>query len=286
MLRLAFRHRARDERARPHAHERGGAAVGRHARSARRSTCRPTIRSRSSRTSTSTRGRRGSRASPRIGPNAVLGAVLSVADATAGGGAGGPRPDRSRSPHAPAGRGRAAAREPALARPARAPQRQSVLDVRGASPARRLRRLHRPRRERPPRVRSRCGSTAPSSRAASERSPRRCRWTCAPRIVAGSTRSCARSHAPTGDDGFDLAMPPDGTKVRVPSLVAGFAALVRYRCDELGAFDDDGAASPVMDALMAPEGAQGGTRRHAELDGGRGQPRHRRRLRDVPEGAR
>ena len=38
----------------------------------------------------------------------------------------------------------------------------------------------------------------------------------------------------TGDDGFDLAMPPDGAKVRVPSLVAGFAALVRYRCDELG----------------------------------------------------
>jgi ribonucleoside-diphosphate reductase alpha chain len=63
----------------------------------------------------------------------------------------------------------------------------------------------------------------------------------------------------TGDDGFDLAMPPDGAAVRVPSLVAGFAALVRYRCDELGAFDDASAASPVMDALMAPKEPKAGT---------------------------
>jgi ribonucleoside-diphosphate reductase alpha chain len=69
-------------------------------------------------------------------------------------------------------------------------------------------------------------------------------------------RALART---TGDDAFDLAMPPDGTKVRVPSLVAGFAALVRYRCDELGAFDDAGAASPVMDALMAPKEPKAGT---------------------------
>jgi ribonucleoside-diphosphate reductase alpha chain len=63
----------------------------------------------------------------------------------------------------------------------------------------------------------------------------------------------------TGDDAFDLAMPPDGIKVRMPSLVAGFAALVRYRCNELGAFDDEGAASPVMDALMAPKEPKAGT---------------------------
>jgi ribonucleoside-diphosphate reductase alpha chain len=61
-----------------------------------------------------------------------------------------------------------------------------------------------------------------------------------------------------GDDGFELAMPPDGAKFRVPSLVAGFAALVRYRCDELGAFDDASAASPVMDALMAPKEPKAG----------------------------
>ena len=39
-----------------------------------------------------------------------------------------------------------------------------------------------------------------------------------------------------GDDGFEMAMPPDGRKVRVPSLVSGFAKLIRYRCNELGAF--------------------------------------------------
>jgi ribonucleoside-diphosphate reductase alpha chain len=37
-----------------------------------------------------------------------------------------------------------------------------------------------------------------------------------------------------GDDGFEMAMPPDGRKLRVPSLVSGFAELIRYRCDELG----------------------------------------------------
>jgi ribonucleoside-diphosphate reductase alpha chain len=55
----------------------------------------------------------------------------------------------------------------------------------------------------------------------------------------------------SGDDAFDMAMPPNGEKVRVPSLVSGFAKLVRYRCNELGAFDDDRrGGTPVMDALI------------------------------------
>jgi len=55
----------------------------------------------------------------------------------------------------------------------------------------------------------------------------------------------------SGDDAFDMAMPPDGEKVRVPSLVSGFARLVRYRCNELGAFaEDHNGATPVMDALI------------------------------------
>ncbi|MCC7040066.1 MAG: ribonucleoside-diphosphate reductase, adenosylcobalamin-dependent [Burkholderiales bacterium] len=62
----------------------------------------------------------------------------------------------------------------------------------------------------------------------------------------------------SGDDGFDLVMPPDGNKVRCPSLVAGFAALVRYRCNELGAFDDRDAPSPVMDALMTAKEPKAG----------------------------
>ena len=54
-----------------------------------------------------------------------------------------------------------------------------------------------------------------------------------------------------GDDGFDMAMPPDGRKVRVPSLVSGFAKLIRFRCNELGAFAGEGSGkTPVVDALM------------------------------------
>lgn len=52
------------------------------------------------------------------------------------------------------------------------------------------------------------------------------------------------------DDGFILAMPGSKTPIRVPSVVAGFAALVRYRCDELGFFD--GALhTPILDALLS-----------------------------------
>jgi ribonucleoside-diphosphate reductase alpha chain len=60
-----------------------------------------------------------------------------------------------------------------------------------------------------------------------------------------------------GDDGFDLAMPPHGTRVRVPSLVAGFARLVQYRCEQLGAFTDPGP-TPVLDALMSPKEPKAG----------------------------
>ncbi len=61
-----------------------------------------------------------------------------------------------------------------------------------------------------------------------------------------------------GDDGFDLAMPPDGKPLRVPSLVAGFARLVHHRCEELGAFAHPGP-TPVLDALMSPKEPKTGT---------------------------
>ena len=61
-----------------------------------------------------------------------------------------------------------------------------------------------------------------------------------------------------GDDGFDLAMPPDGRPVRVPSLVAGFARLVHHRCEELGVFARAGP-TPVLDALMSPKEPKTGT---------------------------
>ncbi len=61
-----------------------------------------------------------------------------------------------------------------------------------------------------------------------------------------------------GDDAFELAMPPDGRKVGVPSLVSGFAKLIRYRVNELGAFDGEGGKTPVIDALMGTKEPKAG----------------------------
>jgi ribonucleoside-diphosphate reductase alpha chain len=54
-----------------------------------------------------------------------------------------------------------------------------------------------------------------------------------------------------GDDAFDCPMPPGGKPVRVPSLVAAFARIVRYRVEQLGALAKDEGKSPVLDALFA-----------------------------------
>lgn len=57
----------------------------------------------------------------------------------------------------------------------------------------------------------------------------------------------------SGADAFEIAMPPQGDKKPVPSLVAGFAKLVRHRCDALDTFVDLGStaiATPVVDALI------------------------------------
>ncbi|OGA25398.1 MAG: ribonucleoside-diphosphate reductase, adenosylcobalamin-dependent [Betaproteobacteria bacterium RIFCSPLOWO2_02_FULL_67_26] len=54
-----------------------------------------------------------------------------------------------------------------------------------------------------------------------------------------------------GDDAFDCPMPPEGEPQRVPSLVAAFARIVRYRVDQLGAFAKTDGRSPVLDALFA-----------------------------------
>ncbi len=55
----------------------------------------------------------------------------------------------------------------------------------------------------------------------------------------------------SGDDAFDCPMPPDGTAQRVPSMVAAFARIVRYRVDRLGALAKTDGPSPVLDALFA-----------------------------------
>jgi ribonucleoside-diphosphate reductase alpha chain len=62
-----------------------------------------------------------------------------------------------------------------------------------------------------------------------------------------------------GDDAFDCPMPPDGEARRVPSLVAAFARIVRYRVDELGAFSKADGDSPVLEALYAKKEPKTGT---------------------------
>jgi ribonucleoside-diphosphate reductase alpha chain len=64
----------------------------------------------------------------------------------------------------------------------------------------------------------------------------------------------------TGGLPITVAMPPRGEKVTFGSATAALAALVKYRCKELGAFERLGA-TPVLDALMSDEeprtGAEG-----------------------------
>jgi len=63
-----------------------------------------------------------------------------------------------------------------------------------------------------------------------------------------------------GDDAFDMPMPPDGEVRRMPSLVAAFAHLLKYRIEELGALEvSDGVTTPMMDALFAKKEPKTGT---------------------------
>jgi ribonucleoside-diphosphate reductase alpha chain len=62
-----------------------------------------------------------------------------------------------------------------------------------------------------------------------------------------------------GDDAFDCPMPPDGAVQRVPSMVAAFARIVRYRVDQLGTLAKADGPSPVLDALFARKEPKTGT---------------------------
>jgi ribonucleoside-diphosphate reductase alpha chain len=62
-----------------------------------------------------------------------------------------------------------------------------------------------------------------------------------------------------GGDAFDCALPPHGEPVRVPSMVAAFARIVRYRVDQLGAFTHEEGPAPVLDALFAKKEPKTGT---------------------------
>lgn len=61
-------------------------------------------------------------------------------------------------------------------------------------------------------------------------------------------------------DPFEMAMPPDGHPLQVPSATAAFAKLVEWRYNQLGALDkQDKDPSPVLDALFAPHEPKTGT---------------------------
>ncbi len=63
-----------------------------------------------------------------------------------------------------------------------------------------------------------------------------------------------------GDDAFDMPMPPDGEVKRMPSLVAAFAHLLKYRIEQLGALEiTEGVTTPMMDALFAKKEPKTGT---------------------------
>ncbi len=63
-----------------------------------------------------------------------------------------------------------------------------------------------------------------------------------------------------GDDAFEMPMPPDGEIRRMPSLVAAFAHLLKYRIEALGALEVcDGMTTPMMDALFAKKEPKTGT---------------------------
>ena len=63
------------------------------------------------------------------------------------------------------------------------------------------------------------------------------------------------------EQGFALAMPPTGERVWQPGVVAAFANIVRWRCEQLGAFTDkDGEKrpTPVLDALFSKKEPKAG----------------------------
>jgi ribonucleoside-diphosphate reductase alpha chain len=63
-----------------------------------------------------------------------------------------------------------------------------------------------------------------------------------------------------GDDAFEMPMPPDGTVMRMPSLVSAFAHLLKFRIEQLGALEIcEGCTTPMMDALFAKKEPKTGT---------------------------
>ena len=61
-----------------------------------------------------------------------------------------------------------------------------------------------------------------------------------------------------GEESFDMPFPPNGEKKRVPSVVAGVAQVIRYRCEKLKALDEEGS-TPVLDTMFSVQEPKTGT---------------------------
>ncbi|MBS1142451.1 MAG: Ribonucleotide reductase large subunit [Proteobacteria bacterium] len=64
--------------------------------------------------------------------------------------------------------------------------------------------------------------------------------------------------ARTPGDAFELPMPPHGEHKRMPSVVSAMAQIIRWRCEQLGAFKHEGP-TPVKDALFSAKEPKTGT---------------------------
>jgi len=61
-----------------------------------------------------------------------------------------------------------------------------------------------------------------------------------------------------GDDSFDMRFPPLGEKRKVPGVVSAMAQVVRFRCEELRAFDLP-SRTPVLDHMFSVDEPRTGT---------------------------
>ncbi|MGZ5660905.1 MAG: adenosylcobalamin-dependent ribonucleoside-diphosphate reductase [Usitatibacter sp.] len=61
-----------------------------------------------------------------------------------------------------------------------------------------------------------------------------------------------------GDDAFDVRLPPHGEKRRVPGVVSAVAQVVRWRCEQLKAFEPAGS-TPVLDHMFSVDEPRTGT---------------------------
>jgi ribonucleoside-diphosphate reductase alpha chain len=61
-----------------------------------------------------------------------------------------------------------------------------------------------------------------------------------------------------GDDSFDMRFPPHGEKRRVPGVVSAMAQVVRFRCEQLKAFEGT-SRTPVLDHMFSVDEPRTGT---------------------------